>query len=434
MTLEELRARLKQINVDMTAILDDADTNNNGELTADQQKQYDSLKAEFEKVKGQVGRKEHLQAQVSELSQSNGRATQADSPAAPRVEVNERVDPQAGFAGMADFGQAVMQACMPGADIDDRLRVLGAPTGFQREGGGTEGFEVPPQYTNEIWNMVFEEDTGLLSMVDSEPTNSNQVSMLKDESTPWGSTGIVARWAAEGTKMEPSKLESASFDVKLHKLYALVLATEELLEDAPRLGNRLTSGASAAIRWKIIESIFGGTGVGQPKGFMKSAAKIAVAKESGQAAKTVNANNVAKMYSRLLSAGMSRSIWFANSDILEQLIVMTIGDKPIWTPPVQGMQQAPGGFLLGRPIQFTEQAQTLGTEGDLSLVDPKGYYMPQKTGGIKFNSSIHLYFDYDIQAFKWTFRLGGHPYLSKPVSPKHGSNTKSHFVTLATRA
>jgi len=438
MNLEQLRARLKQINIDMTAIVDDADANNSGELTAEQQAQFDSLKAEFGKVKGQVDRKESLQDQSGDLSQSTGRTTTAAEPLAPaasaRYELEEQVDPQSGFSDMAEFGQTVMQACMPGSDIDDRLRVMGAPTGFQREGGGTEGFEVPPQYRNEIWKMVFEEDTGLLSMVDSEPTASNQVAMLKDETTPWGSTGIISRWAAEGAKMEPSKLEDAEFMLKLHKLYAFVLATEELLEDAPRLHSRLMNGASEAIRWKIVESIFEGTGVGQPKGFMNSKAKIAVAKEAGQTAKTIVASNVIKMFSRLLSAGASRAVWYANSDILEQLAVMTVGDKLIWTPPSSGFQNAPGGFLFGRPIQFTEQAQTVGTEGDLSLVDPKGYYLPQKAGGVKFDSSIHLYFDYDIQAFKWTFRVGGHPFLSKPVSPKHGTNTKSHFVTLATRA
>ena len=90
--------------------------------------------------------------------------------------------------------------------------------------------------------------------------------------------------------------------------------------------------------------------------------------------------------------------------------------------------------LLGRPIRFSEHCKTLGTVGDIQLVDPKGYYALTKAGGIKFASSIHLYFDYGLQAFRWTIRLGGQPHLAAPVSPANGSTTKSHFVALATRA
>ena len=113
---------------------------------------------------------------------------------------------------------------------------------------------------------------------------------------------------------------------------------------------------------------------------------------------------------------------------------MTIGDQPIWTPPVAGLQQAPGGFLLGLPIKWSEHAETLGTKGDLQLVAPKGYYGISRAAGIQFASSIHLFFDYGMQAFRWTFRIGGQPYLSAPVAPAKGSNTKSHFVVLETRS
>ena len=64
---------------------------------------------------------------------------------------------------------------------------------------------------------------------------------------------------------------------------------------------------------------------------------------------------------------------------------------------------------------------------------PGGYYSSVKSGGIKFAASMHLYFDYDIEAFRWTFRMGGQPYLSAPVSQAKGSQTLSHFITLAER-
>jgi len=215
-------------------------------------------------------------------------------------------------------------------------------------------------------------------------------------------------------------------------LHAFVTATEELIEDAPRLNSRLTKGAARAINWKANESLLFGTGAGQPLGFDNSASKISVAKEGSQAAATIVAKNVAKMYSRVMNP--SRSVWFVNQDTLPEFLTMTLGDQPIWIAPNGFMGNAAGGTLLGRPVMFSENCATLGTNTDIMLIDPMGYYLVKKSGGIKFNSSIHLYFDYDVQAFKWTFRLGGMPYLNAAVSPKNGSSTKSHYVTLATRA
>jgi Phage capsid family. len=102
--------------------------------------------------------------------------------------------------------------------------------------------------------------------------------------------------------------------------------------------------------------------------------------------------------------------------------------------PANGLAEAPGGFLLGLPIRFSEFASTVGDLGDIQLISPRGYYGVRRAEGVRFASSIHLYFDYATEAFRWTFRYGGQPHLSAPVSPANGSATKSHFVTLAARA
>lgn len=167
---------------------------------------------------------------------------------------------------------------------------------------------------------------------------------------------------------------------------------------------------------------------------MNAAALISVAKEGGQAAATVVVENVLKMYTRMLTGSIKRAVWFANSDIVPELMTMVISNQPVWAMPGSGMANAPGGFLLGRPVHWSEHTETLGTKGDLMFVDPKGYYLILKAGGIKFATSIHLFFDYNIQAFRFVFRAGGQPFLSKAVSPAKGATTRSHFVSLDTRA
>jgi hypothetical protein len=91
-------------------------------------------------------------------------------------------------------------------------------------------------------------------------------------------------------------------------------------------------------------------------------------------------------------------------------------------------------MLLGRPVMFNEHPETAGTVGDIQLIDPKGYYMPKRQDAAKFAESAHLYFDQALKCFRWRFRVGGQPFLSKPMQPAKGNLTKSHFVALATRA
>lgn len=356
-------------------------------------------------------------------------------PAMPKIEgVHNRIedDPKRGFSDIADFALSVKSMYTPGGAVDERLLIGAAPTNYHQEVGSAEGRMVPPAFRQEVWEVANEEEA-LLPETDNEPTSSNSVEFLRDETTPWGTTGVQAKWRGEAAQMTASKLVTSASQLMLHELYAFVTATEQLLSDAPRLATRLTKKAGLAIRWKMNDAIVNGTGVAQPLGFFKSAALVSVAKEGSQTADTVVAANVAKMYSRVINP--SKAIWYANQDVLPQLMVMVIGNQPIWTPPNSGFAAAPGGWLLGRPVRFCESCQTVGDKGDIFMTNLKdGYYSITNEGGIQFASSIHLFFDYGLQAFRWTFRMNGQPYLSAPVSPKNGSNTRSHFISLDARA
>lgn len=439
MNIKELQARLSAIREEAQQIVDAAEKNddNPGQFTTEQSEQFDALMSEKDGVEANIGRLEKL----GEMKQSTGRQA-APQPVRdqPRIEVGNNLekDPMTGFKSAGEFASLIKQASVPGSSLpyeDERLKVLSAPTNFHRETSSQDGYMVPPAIREQVWALAFD-DESVLSSVSPEPTESNSVQLYADESTPWGSSGVQANWAAEGSQMDPSRLTTEARNVALHKLYAFVLATDELLSDAPRLNSRLTVQAARAIRWKADAAIVEGDGVGKPLGWMNSGALVTVAKESGQSADTIVADNVLKMFSRLLQTGTAGAYWLVNSSTVPQLSTMTIGDQPIWTPPQTGLTQAPGGFLLGLPIRFSEHAELLGDKGDIQLVAPNGYYATNKAGGIDFAASMHLYFDYDVEAFRWTFRLGGQPYLSAPVTPAKGgaSNTKSHFITLAERA
>lgn len=334
-----------------------------------------------------------------------------------------------GFGSAAEFGRAVHAASV-GGYVDQRL-FGAAPDATMRETGSAEGYLVPPAMRDAIWEHVFD-DEGIVQLFDPEPTSSNAVTFIADEDAPWGDGGVVARWRAEAQKMEPSKFAQGERTTKLNDLYAFVLATEELLEDAPLLESRITKRAGQAIQWEAGEALLFGDGTGKPLGALKGNGVVTVAKDSGQAAGTITLKNIANMYAAAINP--QGAFWLMSAALLPQLIELNMGGNLIWTPPSTGITGAPGGYLLGRPIRYSEHAEAPGSVGDISLLNPQGYHAITKSSGVKFASSIHLFFDYNIRAFRWTFRLGGQPIMSKPLAAAKGGLQRSYAVTLAERA
>lgn len=427
--LAELRQKLADLKSEGQTLCDAADADNR-DLTEDEDARFAEIETQITATQDDITRLE----KVAERRRTMDGVAVGSQPAPGNHAVRDR-NPEmtGGFADIGEFVNSVVGAVKAqqiGGNIDQRLGPLAAT--HQGGGGHGEGYMLPPQFRDEVWTLVNQFDE-FGPLIDEEPTSARTVKIGADETTPWGSAGIKAYWRAEGSKMSETELADDGRDVPLHELYVLATATEELLEDAPRLNNRLTRKSAEAIAWKKNAAIVEGTGVGQPLGWMKGNSLITVPKESGQAADTIVAENVIKMFSRLQMLPGDRPFWMVNQDTLPQIMTMTVGDRPIWMPP-NGLEGAPGGFLMGRPIRFSEFSETLGDKGDVQLISPKGYYGVRRSQGVKFASSIHLYFDYGKQAFRWMFRYGGQPHLSKPITPAKGNATRAHFVTLAERA
>lgn len=428
--LAELKKHLASLKARGLKLVEKADSEGR-EFTEAEETEYTGIEADIDTAKADIAREE----KAAERRRTMEAVPAGGSGGGQNVVHDENPELTGGFSDIGEFAVAVhgaVRANQMGGIIDPRL-VAATPNGTHMGGAADgEGYLLPPQYRDSVWELVtgFDEFGPL---IDEEPTSKREVKLGADETTPWGTSGIQSYWRGEGSKMDPSKLAAQERNVPLHELYTLALATEELLEDAPRLNNRLGNKAAQAIAWRKNEAIVEGTGAGQPLGWTKGKSLLVVAKEGGQTAGTLVAKNVIKMFSRLQRIPGDKPFWLINQDVLPELMVMTIGDKPIWMPP-NGLVDAPGGFLLGLPVRFSEFAESLGTQGDVQLISPKGYYGARRSSGPKFATSIHLYFDYNMRAFRWVFRYGGQPHLSKPIEPNKGTATRSHFVTLAARA
>jgi HK97 family phage major capsid protein len=107
------------------------------------------------------------------------------------------------------------------------------------------------------------------------------------------------------------------------------------------------------------------------------------------------------------------------------------GGGPLFIPP-NGVSGSPYATLLGKPLVPVEQAETLGTVGDIILADFSQYALVRK-GGMNASSSIHVKFLTDEMTFKFSMRVNGKPMWKSALTPAKGSNTLSPFVTLQTR-
>lgn len=428
MTLKELRqlraqkaSRGKAALAEMNAILTKGD-----QATAEETAKVATLETEIQALETDVP---DLDRQVAQKEATDRRTALFAAPAGSTARTFE-LDPAmtGGFKSLAHFAGAVI-----GIASGQSVQLEAAASNYmQNQGAAGEGYLVPTEFSKTIWEFATSEQD-LWGMAAPEPTQSNSVFKPKDETTPWGAVGVQAAWRGEAAQLTASKLALTGELMQLHELYAFCAATSELLADAPMLQDRLGRQAGRAISWKASDAVMWGKGAGQPTGFMNAPSLITVNKDAGQATKTLSVTNLGNMLARILRAGGS-PVWIANQDIMPQLITLTIGNMPVFVPMNQGIQASPwDGFILGYPVKFTEHAQTLGAAGDIVCANMAGYYAVNKDAGVEFASSIHLYFDQNLTAFRWTFRMAGQPYLSAPVQPAKGATAKSHFITLAAR-
>ncbi|KKK91512.1 hypothetical protein LCGC14_2712200, partial [marine sediment metagenome] len=188
--------------------------------------------------------------------------------------------------------------------------------------------------------------------------------------------------------------------------------------------------------FKIDDALVNGTGAGQPVGILTSGCLVSITKETGQAAATVLAENIEKMYARMWAPSVGNAIWYINQDVWPQLFqlshVVGTGGVPIFIPS-NTLSAAPFGALLGRPIEPIEQCDTLGTKGDIIFADLGQYKLAEK-GNIAAASSIHVQFLTDETVFRFILRIDGQPKRDSALTPYKGTATQSSFVTLNTRA
>jgi HK97 family phage major capsid protein len=311
---------------------------------------------------------------------------------------------------------------------DPRLLPLKA-TGMNEAIPSQGGFLVPQTTAAGIIEKMYDTGTLLTQFPrDAVAGNGMTYNVVDETSRANGSRfgGITGYWLAEAATKTASKPAFRQLELKLKKVAAVCVATDELLEDAGALQSWLMRTVPLELKFKVEDSIINGTGAGMPYGILPSPALKTVTRIN---ATSVTAVDVGNMWSSRY-AGANDYIWVASPSIFPQLMNMSIGNFPVFVG-AGGLSGLPYGSLLGRPMYETEYNPTLGEVGDLLLVSPSAYPMIEKSGGIQAASSIHVYFLQDESAFRFVYRVDGSPSWRTTLT-KYDGNTVSPFVALTT--
>lgn len=352
-------------------------------------------------------------------------------------------DPKGGFKCLSEYAIAVRAAGK--GQVDKRLVDLeskAAADGMNEADAEYGAYLLPVEFRNTLLEVAVNQ-SNIINLAFRVPMaiNAIEIPYLSgfDRSTGLLHGGVQFKWLDEAAEITGTRPKLGKVGLRLKKAAGMAYMTSEIIEDSPiTMEPLLTRAFADALTWELDENFLNGVGGGRPLGVVNAPCLISVAAETNQSAATIIFENVTKAYSRMWNK--ANAIWMANDDCFTQLASISLavgtGGVPVWLP-AGGVSGKPYDTLMGKPLVFTEHCQTVGTLGDLLFCDWSQYLIGQKAGvgaGTRFDTSIHLKFDYDQTAFRFIFRIDGQPWWPTALTPRHSSNTLSPFVGIATRA
>lgn len=357
------------------------------------------------------------------------------NPKAPGAKLDQRFSNWSDFLGATWDGNRSQESYTAQADIKTIQNSFGSTV------PGDGGFLIPEQLRAELLRVSLEMAV-VRSRARTVPMETLSVPYPMIDSTSNASSvygGITGYWTEEGGTLTDSSPTFGRINLIAKKLTLYSEIPNELFQDSIiSLQQFMSETYPEALAWFEDVAFTQGNGAGQPLGYLNAPAAVTVPKETGQPAGTISWENVVKMYARMLPSSMNRAVWVAHIDTFPELATMALsvgtGGSAVWVGNLQQPgSQSPPVSILGRPVIFTEKVSSVGTVGDLNLVD-FGYYLIGDRQVMQSSTSAEYKFANDKTAMRVIERVDGQPWIQSAITPNQGTNTLSPFVKLATRS
>lgn len=437
MNLMKLKRRRHELQTEMRNIVQAAEKRENKSLTQEERGKWDKLNAELTQVISDLEVAERQKEIDDELERNAGPGTPAGNPPAGMTEQTPRPKGPSyrslfpgeavsfdGFKDAHEYLQAVRSN-----RSDDRLQTRAQSTTIPTEGG----FAVPTAMSELLFDGALESEV-IRPGADVFPMTSKElkVPLFDGEDRQSSIFGFSPSWVVEGGagSVETAQLRQLALVAKKLMLFGEI--STEAREDVRSFDEKLMTAMSQAVAWNLDDAFLNGTGAGQPLGILNAAATVTVAKRTGQAADTINHENLVDMQAKLLPGTLNGAVWLASETCMPELmtLAMVVGTGGIAVPMLQ--RTGDGWSLNGIPLYFTEKLPTLGNAGDLVLASRR-HYMVGMRREISLKRSEGIAFMRDSEVYRAVVRVDGQPAFSKPITLANG-NTVSPFVMLGERA
>jgi HK97 family phage major capsid protein len=445
--VQKLQARLRELRAEAKGLK--AQAENDAEAFGDDdEKRLDAVLAEMETVEADIEAAQAKQVRLREKFERAGsgdprtaetlaqRGTRVYAGRPSGLEVGADLAASQLYRTPREFLLEVIEAGQ--GRMSERLRPMAA-AGSDEQGTYADqygGFLVPETFLPQLLTTDFDGDptAGRTQQIPmATPTVRIPARVDKDHSSGSVSGGFTVARRIETAAATASRQSYELISMVANNLFGLAYATEEILTDsAVSFAALLQAGFRDQFASHLLDEKLRGTGVGEFEGILNTPSLVSVAKEGGQSADTIVYENVIKMRARCW--GYANAFWLANHDTYPQLAQMSMdigtGGSAVWQPSV--VPDRPD-MLLGRPIVFSEYAETLGDKGDLILAN-WSQYLEGTYQGMQQAASIHVRFLNHEQTFKFWMRNDGRSWWRTALTPRKGASTLSPFVTLDARA
>lgn len=320
-------------------------------------------------------------------------------------------------------------------------------TGTESLGGGQAyGFVIPAAYSHAILDRAREIDgPWARCRWVSSPTIELRVPVTAETSLANGKRfgGLTSTWGTPEVVFPPAtdgKLAVVTY--KAQRLPVLTVVSRDLMADSDLIAQWLQYQATTEIRYNIEYAMINGMdAVGGPQGVLTAPSTVTVPPDSGQAAATITATNINRMWGAIAPACMMSPglCWHASPSTIEAIDDLAVsGDYPELNYARPGQSYwSPHALLKGRPLIPSAFCPDVGTPGDLIAVDWSQYMMmyvrpkreasPLTVAFPSYADADHLgeiglpsdsiwgrmsdqaypYFFNDLVAIAWTIRASG---------------------------
>ncbi len=432
--LEQLYARRNELATTMRALVDKANA---------EDRDLDEAEAEtFADAEAEVGK---LTARIERLERVDALDASLDG-ARPAVARGQGAIPRAGgpeaareFESLGEFVHAVRFR-----QNDQRLASLfnegvgqtPDPRGEQRmDTGSSGGFMVPAQFRAELLRVdpaaAIVRPRARVIPAGSPPDAAITFPALDQTGAAPGHMygGVEVAWISEGAQKPDTDADFREITLEPHEVAANLTVTDKLLRNWMAADALLSGLLRDAIVAAEDRAFIQGDGVGKPMGFVNSPARQLETRTGSGAIVFADIKN---MYSRLLRRG-AMPVWVAGNSVRGQLTSLrnkesTAGDDAlVWQP---SLREGEPDRLMGYPIVWSERSPTLGSPGDLALVDLSMYLVKDGSGPF-IAASEHVLFKQNKTVIKAFWNVDGRPWLTAPFKGEDGF-VQSPFVVLNT--